>query len=299
MRSGCWQSLKSLLPGEFEGSYSLQRLQALEQYRKQTSVGRMLLVILGMPIPSLLFMVALNFVPLAAPWEGWKANSMAFIRLFIMGLVGMTGTRWQREFYFRGIRASAVQNLCLAVSISTIYVVIILLFSVTIAFPMPFALVTPFCVTIPLGICVLTSRARKRRHTIHQAPTDRPFGLSRQEQVKKYTRIVIFNFTLVLIYPIVASTFTRLTEIPQVLFIVLLRPIMRTLLFRTTKRFLVQREDLPAEYAVFSVKFFDSLFVAVCMDTTTSLGSSCGFTHRLRVVEIRSATDNPLKCVES
>lgn len=71
----------------YSGKYSLQRLQALNTYCKQTSPLRVLLVCCAMPLPALVFVLVVECVPLEAPEKGWRANYMMWLCFLVTNIV--------------------------------------------------------------------------------------------------------------------------------------------------------------------------------------------------------------------
>ncbi|KAF1789238.1 hypothetical protein GQ600_18370 [Phytophthora cactorum] len=70
-----------------QGSYSIERLVSLEHYCTTTSWTRVILVCMITPIPALLVVVLLECIPLRPPSEGWIANWVFWIRMFVTSVV--------------------------------------------------------------------------------------------------------------------------------------------------------------------------------------------------------------------
>lgn len=56
------------------GKYSVERPQTLDDYYKQMSLLRAFLVFILTPVPVLLLVISLEYLPLKDHSEGWRAN---------------------------------------------------------------------------------------------------------------------------------------------------------------------------------------------------------------------------------
>lgn len=74
------------------GSYSIERLQAFDEYCSRTSMTRVLGICLFLPLPALAVAIGMECIPLQHPRKGWQANYGAFTRnslMFFMTCFGL------------------------------------------------------------------------------------------------------------------------------------------------------------------------------------------------------------------
>jgi hypothetical protein len=75
----------------YGGKYSIERMLALEEYTRTTSLFRVLTVILASPLPVVVLLLAQESIPLQDPAAGWRANYGFWIRFAILqGVLGYT-----------------------------------------------------------------------------------------------------------------------------------------------------------------------------------------------------------------
>eukprot|EP00644_Phytophthora_capsici_P019680 jgi/Phyca11/133811/e_gw1.771.1.1 len=78
----------------YGGKYSIERMLALEEYTRQTTSTRVLLVCFGVPFLILLLVVWQESIPLQDPADGWQVNYGFWLRVDCRGaVVGFAGGR--------------------------------------------------------------------------------------------------------------------------------------------------------------------------------------------------------------
>ncbi|EGZ17574.1 hypothetical protein PHYSODRAFT_499078 [Phytophthora sojae] len=120
-----------------QGSYSVERLESLDNYCKTTSKTRAMMVCLLTPLPALSTAVLLECLPLRPPSEGWKANWMFWIRLslmvFIICFVGIS----ELLTFLPDLNFTLCKRLIVASGTSAGFMTVCLLVADTIGFPVP------------------------------------------------------------------------------------------------------------------------------------------------------------------
>lgn len=79
-----WTSLQVSYHG---GKYSIERVLALDQYTRTTSLARALLVCIGTPIPMVILIFLQELLPLQDPAAGWSANYGFWVHLLMLSAV--------------------------------------------------------------------------------------------------------------------------------------------------------------------------------------------------------------------
>ncbi|EGZ19512.1 hypothetical protein PHYSODRAFT_373830, partial [Phytophthora sojae] len=70
----------------YGGKYSIERMLALEEYNETTSVARVVLVTVSLPLAVFVVIMCQEVVPLQDPKEGWKANYGFWMRVGFVGV---------------------------------------------------------------------------------------------------------------------------------------------------------------------------------------------------------------------
>lgn len=65
------------------GSYSIERMQAFDDYWCNTSILRVSTVCLALSFPAFLVSLLIKFIPVQDPLDGWKANYGVWVRFFV------------------------------------------------------------------------------------------------------------------------------------------------------------------------------------------------------------------------
>ena len=270
-RQTCWLKFRALLPDELHGQYSIARLKAFHEYCERSSGWWILFVIVATPLPSAVLVILLNFLPLEDPASGWRANGVAFARLAVSVTVGVGGTMIQRMFYAPEIKSNAGARVVINIVSSGVYMAIYVAVCANVAFPMPFSILIPIVINVPLTLFIVAlidlRKARRAVAVTDQASVGRADVAARA--LRRYKRIVVVNFSLLFVYPLYTGAHRRLSGAPKALYTLLL-PVMKLVFVEIAKKRLVDVQDLAAESTVFTVELFNALFVSICMSSANS-----------------------------
>lgn len=111
------------------GKFSVERLQALEDYTRHASLLRVVLLCAVTPVPALVLAIALESLPLRDPSEGWKANYMSWIRYQAVSFVISLGLVLQVKQMIPGLAFSMYRSLVIAIGTSVLHVALIVYIS--------------------------------------------------------------------------------------------------------------------------------------------------------------------------
>ncbi|KAE9008797.1 hypothetical protein PF005_g11765 [Phytophthora fragariae] len=243
-----------------QGSYSIERLKLLQEYCNRTSVTRALLVCLLTPVPTLLVAVLLECLPLRSPAEGWSANWMFWIRLSLTEFIVIGVGSWQLDLFVPGHKFSLCQQFSLTLAICLAQMGTFMLEAVVVGFPVPFMwqFATP---TLGIYIPVLTR--------LIYGPSLFVKGSRLQQHFTNFQETVLMNLTVTGIFPFCRVLYNLLPPGYRGVVVIIL-PFWKFGARWFAVRMSRQVEDFIPELVAFSVDFFSSLFISVCMSTSGS-----------------------------
>ncbi|ETM45558.1 hypothetical protein L914_09424, partial [Phytophthora nicotianae] len=244
-----------------QGSYSVERLESLDLYCKNTSQVRVLLVCLLTPIPALATALLLECLPLRQPSEGVTANWVFWLRLFLMELMlGIAGNS-QVAAFVPGLDFTISKRITIALGVSMCYLGTCLLAASLIGFPVPLMMqfgVIPISILTPLITRIILGPALVAKDSPFKKPSD------------TFHRFFFAHMTLIGVYPLYKVLYNHVPLAYRSIVVIAL-PIWKF----AAKSFVVQSsrqlEDYMPELVAFSVDFFGTLFVSVCMYTSGSI----------------------------
>lgn len=181
-----------------KGTYSVQRLQALLIYCNEVSLVRVILILVVLPIPSFLVTVLLECIPLRDPKEGWKANTGAWARLWVVVIVISIRLIVQTSEMVPLSKLTKATTLLVSVVASTVYVFIQCCVTSAWVYPIPFGYI--------LGAPVYSSMLASTfvlaigRNAFRQ---NRTLGHQLQQQLY----VIVIQTSLCCIYPAVSAIF--------------------------------------------------------------------------------------------
>ncbi|KAK1946754.1 hypothetical protein P3T76_002306 [Phytophthora citrophthora] len=244
---------------EFQGRYSVDRLQRLDFYSTHLSTVRLVLILLMTPLPSLMISLLKEIPPLNPPEAGVFNNKVFFFRswlvlAFIGGniLVQMGQSAPRLKLTSSQVVASAL--LASGVSVTIIYILCVL-----IAFPLPFGLliVAPPDVIMITACFVYISGPRWRADP------------NLWNDVKRQLSVFNCQVALTFIYPIYTYGFVSLTGVHQAMFVVVL-PVIQLIAKNWVSRQHTDN-DLKPEGVIFIVEVFNALYVSNALHYASSL----------------------------
>lgn len=266
--SGCSSLLEFWSKAQIghHGKYSIERLQALEEYCASTSLLRVVAVCCLTPIPAFLLVLALECIPLRDPSEGWKVNYPTWIRSGIVSYSVAQGLLLQVTGMIPGIPMPPAISLLVALSTSVSCMAMLIAITAHWVYPIPFAIVfsvMPFVVFFPIYFGLAIGR--------------RPFLIipNLLLQLQRQLLILFAQATLVLVYPSFNAIFMSVSLTGQLVALCIL-PAVKILIKNIVARASGHLEDYIPEIVAFSVDIFNSLYVSACMQSsvrwlTTSL----------------------------
>lgn len=270
----CWRSTentyevgkttwRSLQIGH-RGKYTVEQLQALNEYCRNMSGLRLVTVAVLTPVPALLLVIALESIPLRDPREGWRANYVSWIRIHIMSFTIVMGLVFQIKGLVVGLSLSTMQAVVVAALTSCCHIGAMIAVSSAWVFPLPFGIVLsviPFVMFFV--VFFLLAIGRRAFETIPD------LGL----QLRRQIYIVIAQAILVVVYPSFSALYLAVSPRYQAGLVMLL-PLIKIIMKNFVAWSSNHLEEFVPEVVVFSVEVFNALYVAICMQNAGSMATT-------------------------
>ncbi|RLN27118.1 hypothetical protein BBJ28_00022596, partial [Nothophytophthora sp. Chile5] len=243
------------------GRYSIERLLALDEYTRNTSLLRVLLVCVTTPLPMAMLVISQEFVPFQDPRDGWRVNYGYWIRADILTVVVTHTLVVQAKFLVEGF-AMSWRQIVLFVACSIVFANIpAMVVSAYWAFPIPFGflVMSPSFYTQLLASFYAIVGIRVIREI-----------LTHQDQLTRYINFVTAQELMAIIYPAYQVLFHAMINTPYKLPVILLLPVIKLIVKNIVLRCVTHMEDMMPEAVIFTVDFFNALYLATCMESAAS-----------------------------
>eukprot|EP00644_Phytophthora_capsici_P018055 jgi/Phyca11/113911/e_gw1.25.180.1 len=241
--------------------YSIERFLALRDYYQRTSIIHAIAVCVLTPLPALLTALLIDCIPLRPRSEGWRGS---WIRQFITMFCEAVGVVFQvREVIESGtISHLGAIKIGLGTAISSVLVTILV--AALWRFPIPFGYVLLLNVYVVLFMTcmVVTIGPRVLRHS----PT-------LQQQIQSQLFIIANQGIVAVFYPLFSAVFNRLSGIHQTAF-VLVMPMIKFFTKQNVANAAASSHEYIGPIVVFSIDLFNVYYVAICMQTSKSIGTT-------------------------
>ncbi|POM62617.1 hypothetical protein PHPALM_28203 [Phytophthora palmivora] len=244
------------------GKYSIERLLALEEYTRNTSLTRVLMVCVGTPLPMAALVLLQECVPLQDPAEGWSANYGFWIRAGILGGVVAVGMAAFAIYMIPGVVLSNLQLVILFTGQAIGYPAIAMLVAALWVFPIPFMVLTIISLYVLLFVALFRIIAGKQvfnQMAAHQDEFLLLISFSGSQSVMAVT------------YAAYEVLFDRAIDTNYELPVILVLPLIKMVMKNLVSLPIVHMKDMVPEGVIFTVDFFNSMYLATCMQNTSSI----------------------------
>lgn len=255
---------------EFQGHYSVERLQQLGRYATNFNTTRALLLCFLTPLPCLFLSLLKEVPPLEPPEAGVKRNWVFFVRAvvvtsFINATLLVQIGQGAPRVKLSGMQVAFIASLAAAVSLAIIYAI-----CMATVFPLPFGVLA----TAPPDVIVMTVCFMWIFGSQIRAD---PSILA---EINKQIAVVNCQVALTFIYPVYIYGFVSLTGVNQVLFVLVL-PIIKLFAKNWISRALADFDDLKPQSVIFIVEVFNALYVSSALQTASSWVLTITMTSRI------------------
>ncbi|KAK1931461.1 hypothetical protein P3T76_013217 [Phytophthora citrophthora] len=243
------------------GKYSIERLLALQEYTQHTSILRVFIVCIGTPLPMVFFVVALEFVPLQELSAGWEGNVGLWVCSAVICVVIASTMLVELKHLIDGVQISIRQALLVLLCVMVGDTALCMTAAAYLAFPIPFMSI--LMVPPLLAIVAVTLRI-----TFGAAG----FSKLMQQSAQMYG-FVLFIFAqalTLLIYPVYQVLFDAVVNTNWETSVMLLLPVVKMITKNIVASSIHYMEDMLPESVIFTVDFFNAVYVATCMQRASS-----------------------------
>lgn len=241
------------------GSYSIEQMLALDDYRQHHSLIRVWAISLLLPVPTFAVSALIESIPLQTPSEGWKANHGFWVLYFLASLAISFGILIQSKEMVPAMDMTLSQIVLIALPSCFCTVAFHIAIASQWTFPVPFGFVLCLVFLIVLLIVFFIVVVGKEQYL--KNPT-----LFRQLQ--DLFRVYILLSSLCFLYPGAGAIYNVLPPSYQPLF-TLAFPLLKILTSNGVAFVTRDVERLPS-ITLMSVDVFNALFVAKCMQNAGS-----------------------------
>lgn len=262
----CWHGVVrrwGSLQIELRGEYSVERLFSFRDFSAGTSVTRAIAIVAVTPLPCLLMVIGPDLLPLEAPERGLAHSHMFWVRTLISCWFSLLALLIQCHGFVPALPVTTAHILGVAAigALGTIAYGVALTHSI--GFPVPFMInLTAPCSILVIGIA---SALYLRKH-LQETPASRA-------KLKQLGYVAVIQMSFGYVYPAYTTAFYTLSGVPQTLFALLL-PVMKLTAKNWINSAVSHREDAKAEFVNFNVEVFHTMFLACCLQGSTSYATT-------------------------
>lgn len=244
-----------------QGKYSIERLQALDEYCRVTSLTRVLCVCFVTPLPALAAVLLIESMPLCDPVREWRRDWALWVRIWLTLFFVSFGVVVVAMVTI--IRLPLTHTKCLVVAIGTAtgYVALLRVVATNVTFPIPFVFVLGALPSAVLCCAMLLLVLGRKPFQVHS-------GI--RAQLMWFFRFFAVQASLMLIYSCYNAVFVAI-EAKYQNALVLALPLIKLVVKNAVSRSAVHLEDYLPQTVVCLVEVFNTLYLTVCMQNAGSL----------------------------
>ncbi|KAF1778406.1 hypothetical protein GQ600_4277 [Phytophthora cactorum] len=246
----------------FGGKYSVERMLALEEYTRNTSLARVVLVTIGVPLLVIALVLCQESVPLQDPADGWEVNYGFWVRAGLVGVGIGNAASIQIGFWLDVPPFTLNQILGYCTLMATGYIAAGMIFASFWVFPIPFFM---FC------LCMVTTTVILVYIRLVVGAQGFRQIMSRREQLRRLNRVGTVQGIMYIVYPAYQILFTRASHSPYEIPVLTILPIVRLVLKLMFTRAAAHKEDMIPVQVVFTVDFFDAFYFASFIQSLSPL----------------------------
>ncbi|KAG3097823.1 hypothetical protein PC122_g4308 [Phytophthora cactorum] len=219
----------------YGGKYSIHRALALDEFVREITLARALLICAATPLPMVALVFVQELIPLQDLHEGWQANYGLWIRTAVMVGISTHAIVVQMTYLIDDLTVSVSQMLQLYVLVPSIVVGLAMVVTEYLVFPIPFfvLLAMPmffFLLVISLRV-VLGSRGMNHI-------------LTHREQFIRCIRFVCAQASTIVIFPAYEMFFHASQGTKYQVLVILLLPVIKVAAKNVVLHFAKSLEDM-------------------------------------------------------
>ncbi|KAG7388230.1 hypothetical protein PHYPSEUDO_012888 [Phytophthora pseudosyringae] len=209
----------------------------------------------------IILVLLVELIPLQRPSDGWLANYGIWIRTAIQaGAVALAAA--DQAKFFLAVLCSVRQLVALFLAVAVTYTGVAILAAKYVAFPIPFMAITMSPAFFPL--LIVSFRVVVGDHVFREI-------LAQRAQLYAFIGFLSAQMALLLVYPFYQVLFRAASEnVEYELAAILLLPIIKSAMKNLVSLSISHMEDLVPEAVIFTVDFFNAVYLATSMQNATS-----------------------------
>ncbi|KAE9356124.1 hypothetical protein PF008_g3757 [Phytophthora fragariae] len=244
-----------------KGQYSIERLLALGEYSQRTFRLRVLVVCLASPLPMIAFVLVVECVPLQDPNAGWQDNYGLWIRsAVICGVIAAT-MLVELKHLIEGVKVSVGQAVFVLLCVMVGDSALLMTAAAYLVFPIPFTslvMVPPLLAIVAVALRVSFGSDGFKKMLEHPA------------QLYGFVLFIFAQALTLIVYPIYQVLFSASVNTHFELSVMMLLPIVKMMTKNIVASSIYYMEDMLPESVIFTVDFFNAVYVATCMRQASS-----------------------------
>ncbi|KAE9189046.1 hypothetical protein PF005_g19807 [Phytophthora fragariae] len=229
----------------------------LDEYTRTTSMLRVLLVCVTTLLPMIVLVLLVEMIPLQDPSDGWRANYGVWIRTAIQAGAVALAAADQARHLLHGVQFSVLQLVALFSSVAAAMAV-----AACLGFPIPFMAITMS--TVFFAVLIASFRVVTGGHVFREI-------LAQRSQLYAFVGFLSAQMLLLLVYPFYQVLFHAASDnVEYELAVLLLLPFIKSAMKNLVSLTIARMEDLVPEAVIFTVDFFNAVYLATSMQSATS-----------------------------
>ncbi|KAF4036995.1 hypothetical protein GN244_ATG10844 [Phytophthora infestans] len=220
------------------------------------------MVCLGTPMPMITLVVLQELIPLQDPSEGWQKNYGFWIRILILALVVGHTVMGQARFMIDGVVMSTMRQLLLSTCAAVMFIVCAAAIAAFVTFPVPFCVLT--MAPVFYTFLIIAVRLIVGRHILHEI-------IVHSDQLIRFVCFVCAQVALACIYPSYETLFRMAEGTRYQMLVIMLLPMIKVAVKIMLLRCTAHMEDMVPEAVIFTVDFFNTLYIATSMQSASSV----------------------------
>ncbi|EGZ06287.1 hypothetical protein PHYSODRAFT_341557 [Phytophthora sojae] len=201
-------------------------------------------------------------VPLQDPREGWRVSYGIWIRCVVMTFLISHTTGCQAIHFIDVVSMLARRLIFMSIGVALSILACLMALGDVLPFPVPFVVLT--MAPIFNSLQVIGFRVALGRRMFHEM-------LAQREQLVRFLVFVATQVSLLYVYPAYETLFRLRKNSYYQLLVILLLPALKVIVKNIVRRCTMHKEDLVPESVIFTVDFFNAIYVATCMQSSSSL----------------------------
>ncbi|KAG6617210.1 uncharacterized protein IUM83_02585 [Phytophthora cinnamomi] len=211
-----------------------------------------------------------ELLPLQEPEAGWDRNYGFWFRVFMLAAAVSHAYLIQGKYMVDDFVHSSRRLMCFVLGISGIYTGVGMVTAANLVFPIPFFYITMTpAFYVPLLILLYCILGKSRKLT-------------------KYVCFIATQKIMGVLYPIYQLLFRKVSTTEYVLPVILLLPVIKIVAKNVVLHFTYHLEDLTPETVIFTVDFYNALYLATCMESASTI-SKLASSRKLAAIQPTSA----------